>query len=298
MRWGIKRGGHRVTPGLYALGNPTEDSPIFVTANYTLSFDALRAALRGIDGYILALDTNGINVWCAAGGELFSTGELVERIEAAGLHHAVRHRVQTLPKLGAPGVAAHEVEQHTGFRVEYGPVRAADLPAYLRTRQATPEMRRVRFKLRDRLVLIPVEFVYSLPFVLLAAFLLRNIGLAASILAGTALFPILLPWLPTRDFSSKGLILGAAVALPFAVSRYLGNAEAVWWWRASRALQDLLILPPVTAFLALNFTGSTPFTSRTGVRKEIFTYIPILAWTFGLGLAWSLIFTLIRALGG
>jgi len=44
-RWAVNRMGHRVKPGLYSFGNPTPDSPVFVTANYTLSFDALRSAL-------------------------------------------------------------------------------------------------------------------------------------------------------------------------------------------------------------------------------------------------------------
>ena len=70
-RVGVNRAQHRVTPGLYALGNPTAEAPVFVTANYTLSFDALRAALSGIDGYILVLDTQGVNVWCAAGEGTF-----------------------------------------------------------------------------------------------------------------------------------------------------------------------------------------------------------------------------------
>ena len=81
-RWGYKRNEHRVEPGLYALGDPTPESPVFVTANYTLSFDALRSALIGIDGYILALNTYGINVWCAAGKGTFGTDELVRQIEA------------------------------------------------------------------------------------------------------------------------------------------------------------------------------------------------------------------------
>ena len=58
-----------------------------------------------------------------------------------------------LPILGAPGVAAHEVKKRSGFWVEYGPVRAADLPEYLKTHTASPEMRKVAFPLRDRLVL-------------------------------------------------------------------------------------------------------------------------------------------------
>ncbi len=127
-RWGVNRSGHRVEPGLYALGNPTTDSLVFVTANYTLSFDALRSALTGIDGHILVLDTQGINVWCAAGKGTFGTDELVRRTEATVLHDVVRHRVLILPQLGAAGVAAHKVAERTGLQVEYGPVRAADLP--------------------------------------------------------------------------------------------------------------------------------------------------------------------------
>ncbi len=72
-RWGVNRGGHRVEPGLYRLGSPGPDSPVFASANYTLSFDALRAALGGVDAYILVLDTKGINVWCAAGKGTFGT---------------------------------------------------------------------------------------------------------------------------------------------------------------------------------------------------------------------------------
>src|SRR5512136_275294 len=99
-RWGWNRGGHRVEPGLYRLGNPTPDSPVFVSANYTLSFDALRSALAGIDAYVMTLDTQGINVWCAAGKGTFGTDELVHRIEATQLHQVIRQRTLILPQLG------------------------------------------------------------------------------------------------------------------------------------------------------------------------------------------------------
>ena len=299
-RWGVNRSGHRVEPGLYALGNPTADSPVFVTANYTLSLDALRSALAGVGGYIMVLDTQGINVWCAAGKGTFGTDELVHRIEATALHDVVSHRVLILPQLGAPGVAAHEVKKRSGFKVEYGPVRAADLPEYLKTHMATPEMRRVRFALRDRLILISVDLVHVLLPMLIAAVVLfffsgflASAGAVVAILAGVVLFPILLPWLPTRDFSSKGFILGGLVALPFALVIFLGNPGATWWRQVGGALTYLLALPPVTAYLALNFTGSTTFTSRSGVRREIFTYVPIMAWMLGTGIGLIIVLSLI-----
>jgi hypothetical protein len=289
-RWGVNRSGHRVEPGLYALGQPTSQSRVFVTANYTLSFDALRSSLVGVDGYILVLDTKGINVWCAAGKGTFGTDELVHRIEAVGLAEVVEHRTLILPQLGAPGVSAHEVRRRCGFKVEYGPVRAADLGEYLETGCATPEMRRVRFDLRDRVALIPVELVHVfLPTTLVAALLwflvgpLAGLAVWAAVLSGVVLFPILLPWLPTRQFSSQGFILGAAVALLFAAVAVVQRAGSAWWLRMGWALAFLLAMPPVTAYLALNFTGSTTFTSKSGVRREMKRYIPIMAWTFGVG---------------
>jgi hypothetical protein len=304
-RSGVNREGHRVTPGLYALGQPNPDSPVFVTANYTLSFDALRSALDHVDAYILVLDTFGINVWCAAGKGTFGTDELVHRIQTTGLAQVVRHRILILPQLGAPGVAAFEVKKQTGFKVEYGPVRAADLPDYLTKHEATPEMRRVRFDLRDRVVLVPVELMYALLPRLIAAFAgflvggwLTAVAVLASVLAGTVLFPILLPVLPTHAFSTKGLILGGLVILPLALVALFSYPDRVLWLRVIGALSLLLVFAPVTAFLALNFTGSTTFTSKTAVRREIFTYIPVMGWLFGAGIVLGIANLSMQLLGG
>jgi hypothetical protein len=302
-RWGINRGGHRVAPGLYRLGNPTPESPVFVSANYTLSFDALRSALGGMDSYILVLDTKGINVWCAAGKGTFGTGELVRRIEMSGLGGIIQHRKLVVPQLGAPGISWQEVMRKTGFSIEYGPVRARDLPEYLKSHSATPSMRRVDFLLWDRMVLIPVELTHAALPVIAAALALWFLagpaaGLAAvtAVLAGTVLFPILLPFLPTHDFSTKGLILGIVVALPFAV--LWGSApDLPLLVRAAGVITPLLIMPAVTAYLALNFTGSTTFTSRTGVKKEIFRYIPVMVFMAVTGIVLGLILGFGRLLG-
>jgi hypothetical protein len=170
MSW--RRGEHHVSPGLYSIGHPGPDSPVLVSSNYTLSFDALRGALTGVDAYILVINTFGINVWCAAGKRTFGTEEIVERIETSELARVVRHRTIILPQLGAPGVAAHKVKKESGFKVEYGPVRAKDLPEYLKTHKTTPAMRLVRFGFFDRLVLTPVEIIGYFLYILAAAIVL------------------------------------------------------------------------------------------------------------------------------
>ena len=303
-RVGINRSLHRVRPGLYALGSPTPDSPVFVTANYKLSFNALRASLAGVDGWILVLDTHGINVWCAAGKGTFGTNELVKRIESTGLKDIVNTRVLTLPQLGATGVMAHIVKKRTGFKVEFGPVRAEDLKEYLFNGQATAAMRKVRFNIKDRLTLIPVDIInYFLP-TLLAALILYFLGgwfavtaVVTAVLTAVVLFPILLPWLPFHDFSVKGYLLGFVVMLPFMVQSWTNSTGPVWS-RILRLLPLALGYPVVTAFIALNFTGSSTFTSRTGVKKEIFAYIPVMGWFFGISVAITLGLAAWKALGG
>ncbi len=294
-RLGVRRGDRRVAPGLYRLGDPDPTARVFVTANYALSFDALRSSLAGMDCFILVLDTQGINVWCAAGKGTFGTDELVRRIRATGLKDVVTHRRLILPQLGAPGVAAHEVVRQAGFRVEYGPVRAADLPAYLKTGEATAEMRLVRFDLMDRLVLIPVEGVHLLLPTLVGAALaylaggaLAALAVVVAVLAGILLFPIFLPWIPTADFSSKGFLLGWLLMLPFAAVSWLAAPAPGGWQAAAGALVYLLALPPLTAYLALNFTGSTTLTSRSGVKAEIYTYIPWMAGLLAIGIGFFL----------
>ncbi len=289
-RWGYRRSEHRVQPGVYSLNSPDSDSPVFVTANYTLSFDSLRSALAGVPSYILVLDTVGINVWCAAGKGTFGTAELVRRIKDTRLDEIVAHRKLVLPQLGATGVSAHLVKERSGFGVKYGPVRAADLPEYLRTGEATPAMREVRFDLRDRAVLIPIELVGSLKPTLLgatAAYLLEGplgmAALAASVIGGTVLFPLLLPYLPTPDFSSKGYVLGGMVAVPF-VRALVGREAGDGWSRVVGPAGWLLVLSTLTAFLALNFTGATTFTSPSGVRREMHSYIRLMAGAFTTGL--------------
>lgn len=61
-RLGINRMNYQIEPGLYRIGRPDAQALVLVTANYKLTFDALRKELSGIDAWLLVLDTQGINV--------------------------------------------------------------------------------------------------------------------------------------------------------------------------------------------------------------------------------------------
>jgi hypothetical protein len=304
VRLGVGRMRFAVRPGLYALGAPGPEAPVLVTANYKLSLDHLRTELPGRDAWILVLDTRGVNVWCAAGKGTFGTAEIVRRVASTRLAEVVSHRRLILPQLGAPGVAAHEVKRLAGWSVVYGPVRAADLPRFLDDGlRAGPAMREKTFPLAERAVLIPLDLVIALKyFALVAPLLFFASGLGASdywarvhtsgwlavvavfsaIVAGGVIVPLLLPWLPGRAFSVKGAVIGTIIAggLVFGTvgvpDRLGARLEAGAW---------LVLVPALTAFLAMGFTGSSTYTSLSGVRREMRFAVPFEVGAATVGLA-------------
>ena len=294
VRWGMGRMGMAVRPGLYALNSPTTASHVFVTANYKMSFDHLRRSLATRDAWILVLDTQGINVWCAAGKGSFGTDELVSRIIDVGLVRLVSHTRLIVPQLGAVGIDAGAVSAQTGFRVKYGPVRAADLPGFLDSDgQISGECRRVTFNLLDRAVLIPIEIINAGKFLLPAMVLffalsglcrsgfsvermvshgpIAVLALAAAWVGGSLLGPLLMPLVPFRMFSLKGAVAAALALAGVQVAGGLhgvGILGGIAWW---------LAVPAIASFIMMNFTGASPYASPSGVRREMKLAVPVQA---------------------
>ena len=295
VRLGCGRMRYTVEPGLYGVGAPTEDSPVLVTANYKLSFDHLRAALAGQDAWILVLDTNGINVWCAAGKGTFGTAALCAQVAVGRLAQLVRHRRLVVPQLSASGIAAHAVKQQSGFSVVYGPVLARHLPEFLsRGMQATPAMRSKTFSLSERAVLVPVEVAIALKWALPLALVLYGVGgllgpglfwenareygswavagLGSGVIAGTVLTPLLLPVLPGRAFSLKGAAAGFMAALAF-LGFFFSRSEGAG--NGLTGLAWLLLISAIASFLGMEFTGASTYTSLSGVKKEMRFALPL-----------------------
>jgi len=301
VRLSIGRNSYRVDPGLYKLGNPGSDAEVIVTANYKLSFDLVRKNLEGLDAWILVLQTFGINVWCAAGKGTFGTDELVRQIKDSRLDFYVSHKRVIVPQLGGPGISGHKVKEVTGFTVKFGPVRAEDIKEYiaggLKKDQA---MRSVRFDLKDRLILAPVEVVNSLRYLLYALVFVVGISgisstgysftemwsegirsalyLTVAYITGAFLSPLLLPWLPFRHFGGKGLVAGFAL---FGIAAWLSGFTHPPFYYAGW----LLLSGAVSSFLAMNFTGASTYTSLSGVQKEMRLFVPLQIGLVVIGLA-------------
>jgi hypothetical protein len=150
----------------------------------------------------------------------------------------------------------------------------------------------VTFTFLERLVLIPVELSILIKYAVwlfALAFLLSGIGgnifslqtawlrglmliaaFAAGVLGGVVLTPAFLPWIPMRAFSLKGTITGLITG---------AGVVSMFWQRTNgwEALVLFIFTVAVSSYLAMDFTGATPFTSPSGVEKEMRRAIPLQA---------------------
>lgn len=295
VRMGFWRMNYAFPPGLYLIGEPSDKLPVVVSCNYKLTLDAVRQAMKGPGYWLLILDTKGVNVWCAAGKGTFGTEELIFQLTKWGVKTNLKADSVIVPQLGASRMTPHVVQKLTQVKVDYGPIRAEDLDAYLENgRVADEAARTVTFNWKERLVLTPIEMIMSLKHLggiyalLFAINLLLMVTGAASggengfrldfvtpakqtlpwlimLFTGAVLFPWALPLLPPKGFSLKGMLLALPIAA-WVISEHerfaLGSDPLLW---AVWAIGYLFYV----GYLALNFTGSTTFTSFSGVAFEV-----------------------------
>ncbi|HPS12999.1 MAG TPA: mercury methylation corrinoid protein HgcA [Prolixibacteraceae bacterium] len=308
VRWDIGRNNYRVNPGLYKVGKPNNQSDVLVSCNYKLSFDHLRKNLSGLNAWILVIDTKGVNVWCSAGKGTFGTLNLVKSIRENALDLMVSHRKIIVPQLAATGVAAHKVMELSGFSVIFGPVRASDIKPFIEAGyKATSPMRKMDFPFGERAKLIPVDLMYrkyALLGILIGIFFLSGldktgflfskmagtcmcplINILGAYVAGIVLAPLFLPWTPFRSFSMKGAFWGTVITLLIG----LGFKTPLLEW-----ITFLMINLSISSFMMMNFTGSSTFTSLSGVQKEMKVAVPLQLIFALLGIALFIVFKLLQ----
>jgi ferredoxin len=239
-------------PGLRAVGQPDEWSPVIVTGNYDLTVRRVLRALEGVDAWVVIAPSGGINVWCAAAGGHLTTHQIVTALKTSGVDTRVRHRRAVLPQLAATGVMAREVSRRCGWRVRFGPVYAEDLPRYL-AQDATKsdDMRHVRFTAFER---VEMAAAWGVPAALLfgaaAAWLRPAWALPLALQATTLALAVF--FLYGRLPGPRRAVLTAAALLVSVgvVSVFGGGAAAL----ATAALSSVVL----TAILTYDYAGSTP----------------------------------------
>jgi SAM-dependent methyltransferase len=280
----------KVRTGLYAIGNPTPDSPVLVTGNFDLTVRRLVKAIdRQVDAWVLVADSAGINVWCAAGGGYFTAEKVIAAVKSSRLEEVVRHHALILPQLCANGVDGWRIRHETGWSVHWGPVRARDLPAYLAAdHRKTDAMRWVRFPLRDRLEMVTVTLgFYGLLILLPVLVFWRHMfwPIASSLVGLSYFYAVVHPWLPGRDGLTKSIALTLVSLSGLVIYTKLGHplpAVNLFHW--------IVGLTGLSVFTGAELQGMSPLMrgeqANWGWEALIGLVLAGIYWLVPLALGW------------
>lgn len=124
-------------------------------------------------------------------------------------------------------------------------------------------------------VLFLLNFVLNEPFGRIEAG-----AYVGAVFIGCVLTPVLLPFIPGKAFALKGWLLGLVGTLAILFV----NQEMISFGLPVIGLFGyLLTFPAIAAYYAMNFTGSSTFTSHSGVQKEMQIAVPGLFFSIGAG---------------
>ena len=121
----------QITPGLYRVGTPGRDAPVFLSVNFSLTFFTLQGYLEAsrVPCFMLVVDTEGFSVLTAvASGKLDETvvRDAIQKFEPG---KEVSHTSLIIPGYAAP--LSGRIEEATGWKVLVGPRDAADIAEFL-----------------------------------------------------------------------------------------------------------------------------------------------------------------------
>jgi acetyl-CoA decarbonylase/synthase complex subunit gamma len=120
--------------GIYPIGNPTEDSPVLVTTNFSLTYFIVSGEIESsrIPSWLLVMDTEGLSVLTAWAAGKFVGDAIGAFIKKSGITEKVKHRKVVIP--GAVAAVSGDLEEELGseWEVKIGPREAAHIPAYLK----------------------------------------------------------------------------------------------------------------------------------------------------------------------
>lgn len=265
-------------PGLYYTGSHYDPSaPLLVTSNYHLTVFLVARRARAFNARLLVIDTDGINVWCAAGKEKFNNVEILKQLERydPALFGDSKKTTLILPKFGLAGVDLRALRQD-GIRPVIGPLYAKDLPRYLDNppyKDCDGDV--VAFGLMSRVFTwLPgfVQYMYYSMILVIALMLLGRGNIAGETIGLVALlataYPVLFPWIPGRRFAVKGIWLAAFTSLGLGALALAGLVSL------HGLIVAVLFTFATALFFALSYTGNSAVSNYTRVRAEIARFLP------------------------
>lgn len=120
-----------VDPGLREVGTPTEQSPLFLTSNFALTYYTVESDLSSnkVDSYLVVVDTDGLGVEAAVAGGQLTAETIKDALESYEVENKVKHKTIVLPGLAAR--LSGETEDATGWNVLVGPRDSGRIPGWM-----------------------------------------------------------------------------------------------------------------------------------------------------------------------
>ena len=111
----------QVEPILHAVGDVNENSPLYITTNFSLTYYSVEGEVETskIPSYILAIDTDGTSVLTAYAAGKFEPEKIAEAMVACGIADKVSHKNVIIP--GYVAVISGKLQEKSGWKVIVGP---------------------------------------------------------------------------------------------------------------------------------------------------------------------------------
>ena len=122
----------QIEPKLYPIGNTTENSPVLVTTNFSLSYYTVLGEVEAskVPTNILSVDTEGMSVLTAWAAEKFTPDKISDSLKKSGIEEKIKHHNLIIP--GYVAVMSGELEEKSGWKIVVGPKEAAGIPSFLK----------------------------------------------------------------------------------------------------------------------------------------------------------------------
>ncbi len=122
----------QVDARLYAIGEVTEDSPVFLTTNFSLTYFTVLTDIEStnIPSYLLIVDTEGTSVLTAFASNKINEDKIAEAIKESDLETKVTHRKIIIPGFLSP--LSGKIEEQSGWKVLVGPTDSAQITPFLK----------------------------------------------------------------------------------------------------------------------------------------------------------------------
>ncbi len=122
-----------VEPKLYKFGNVTENSPVLITTNFSLTYYSVAPEIENskVASYLLVVDTEGMSVLTAWAADKFTSEKVNDAMKKENLSEIVKHKKIIIP--GYVSIMSGKLNDVTGWDVLVGPREASGIPKFLKS---------------------------------------------------------------------------------------------------------------------------------------------------------------------